>query len=167
MALFKNIIEYGTIFISIWTLVVITNEVLREFQKHRYRLNKFGKMLKFFYIQDRTQVLYPLLIACFFLDRWYVQLLTSLYLSFLIVWKWLQKSEPTEAYGNRLKRLFVMMVVIDTVTATVLHRYLPLPQLPVSVIILMMITPFMVLLGALILVPLEFLIKKGRLRKRD
>lgn len=163
MAWLKNTIEYGALFVSIWTLVVITNEVLREFQHHQYQLSKFLKILKYFYVQDRTQVLFPLTIAFFFLDRWYVQLIYTGYLGFLIVWKWLQKSEPTEPYTKRLMRLFSLMVVINTVVATLLHMFFPLPQLCSSLIILMLFAPFLVITGALLLVPWEWLFKKRKL----
>ncbi|MGD9605414.1 MAG: hypothetical protein AB7V00_04600 [Bacilli bacterium] len=162
-----NFIEYGTVFLSIWTLVVITNEVLREFQQHRYQLSKVLKVLKYFYVQDRTQLLFPLCIAIFFLDRWYVQLVFSGYLGFLIIWKWLQKSEPTEPYGGRLQRLFFLMIIIDTVIATLLHYYLPLSHIFASLTILMLFAPFFVFIGATLLLPWELMGKKWQLRKRD
>jgi hypothetical protein len=162
-----NAIEYVALFLSIWTLVVIINEVLREYQSHRYALKSFGKVLKYFYLQDRTQILYPLCLFFFFLDRWYVQIIFGAYLTFLIVWKWLQKSEPTEPYNGRLQRLFALMVVLETIAATLLHYAFSLPQLMSSIILLMFSAPFVVFIGALILWPWEGLIQKAKSPKRD
>lgn len=162
----KNTIEYGSLFLSVWVLVVITNEVLREYQNQGYALKKFYYVWKYFYVQDRTQLLFPLAVFFFYMDNWIVQLIYSGYLAFLILWKWLQKSEPTQAYGNRLTRLFAFMIVLDTVAATLLHLVWPLPQLMSSLIVLMMTAPILVFVAAMLLQPLEWMLMQTKSKKR-
>lgn len=160
MALFKNLIEYLSIGLSVLTLIFITADLLRFYQEKDYALSSLPKSFKFFYVQDRTQLLYPLLILAAFLDLWYVQLGYCAYLVMLLAWKWLQRSEPTTVFSPRLRRLLAMILLLETIGATVLHYLVALPQLMSSLAVMMVLTPLFVALGAVILYPLETLISK-------
>ncbi|HBP25613.1 MAG TPA: hypothetical protein DD618_01490 [Acholeplasmatales bacterium] len=160
MALIKNLIEYLSIGLSVLMLLFITADLLRFYQEKEYALASLPKSFKFFYVQDRTQLLYPLLILAAFLDLWYVQLGYCAYLVMLLAWKWLQRSEPTRMFSPRLKRLLAMIILLETVGATVLHFLVALPQLMSSMVAMMVLTPLWVALSAVMMFPLEMLIAK-------
>lgn len=160
MALIKNLIEYLSIGLSVLTLLFITADLLQFYQEKEYALGSLPKSFKFFYVQDRTQLLYPLLIMAAFLNLWYVQLVYCAYLVMLLAWKWLQRSEPTRVFSPRLKRLLAMILLLETIGATLLHYWIALPQLMSSLTVMMVLTPLWVALGAVMMYPFETLISK-------
>lgn len=166
MELLKNLIEYLSIGLSVLMLLFITTDSLRFYQEKEYALAALPQSFKFFYVQDRTQLLYPLLILAVFLDLWYVQLGYCVYLVLLMAWKWLQRSEPTRVFSSRLRRLLALIVLLETVGATLLHYWTALPQLMSSMVAMMVLTPLWVALGALLMYPLESLIAKTKTKNR-
>lgn len=169
METIENIIEYFALFMSALMLVLVTNKQLQIFQQSHYQFRSFPKNLKLYYLKDASNFWPPFIFFYFYLHFWYIQLAFGIYLGILIFIKLRRKSILKLNFTARIKRLYFILIVLDTLLVSFLAMWIQLPHLASGVVILLLAAPFTVYLGALLIQPLELLISRyylGRAKRK-
>lgn len=154
----KNIIEYFSLFMSAVMLVLITNKTLQIFQQSHYQYRSFQKSIKHYYLKDPSNFWPPYVFFFFYLHLWYIQLIFGIYLGVFIYFKIRRKSILKLKYTARIKRIFFLLIIVNTLIASILSWKVDLPHLGSAVAFLLLFTPFVVYFTALLIQPLESLI---------
>jgi hypothetical protein len=163
METFKNIIEYFSLFMTAVMLVLITNKTLQIFQQSHYQFRSFKKNIKHYYLKDPSNFWPPYIFFFFYLHLWYIQLIYGIYLGVLIFFKVRRKSILKLKFTARIKRIYFLLIITNTLIASVLSWQAKLPHLGSAVAFLFLITPFIVYFTALLIQPLEILISSMHL----
>lgn len=160
MDIIRNIIEYVSIAAGTVMLVKAVFSELNIYQQSHYHISGFRKIIRYYYLGDKTNFLYPLIILMFFLDKWYVQLLYSLYLSILLVLKFRHRDIVKLKITARIKRLCLVILIVKVVFGSALLYLIPLPQLMSAMACAILLSPFLVFLSGMICLPIELLISR-------
>lgn len=166
METFRNIIEYFALLMGAVMLVSLTNKQLQIFQQSQYRFRSFRKNLKVHYFLA-SHFWPPYIFFYFYLHLWYIQLIFGIYLGILLFLKLRRKAILKLKYTARIKRLYFVLIVVNTLLASFLAWQLPLPHLASGLILLLFDVPFVVYFSALLIQPLEGLILGIYLKKAD
>ncbi|NLD26325.1 MAG: hypothetical protein GX661_03085 [Acholeplasmataceae bacterium] len=158
METFKNIMEYFSIVMSVLIIIIQTNNQLRIYQQSQYRFSGFRKILPYFYTQNRSYLLLPLIAFCFYMQLWYIQMATGIYLLVLIMIKIKDKAIVKLKYTGRIRRLYFLMILVMTVFCTLVSILLPIPQLATTLLIAFFMLPFLLFVVSALALPGEWLI---------
>jgi UDP-N-acetylmuramoyl-tripeptide--D-alanyl-D-alanine ligase len=160
MDIIRNIIEYVSITVGTVMLVKTVFSELNIYQQSHYHISGFQKIVRYYYIGDKTNFLYPLIVFLFFLDKWYVQLLYILYLALLLVLKFRRRDIVKLKITARIKRLCFIILIVKVTFGSALLYLLPLPQLMSAMVCVILISPFLVFVSAMICLPIELMISR-------
>lgn len=160
MEVFKNIIEYLAIIMSAIILVYKTNFILKYYQQSHYHLSSFKRTTKYYYFGKWQYIIWGILLFIMFLDKWYVQLIYSLYLAFLLVVLLKKKDIIKLRQTARIYRNYFFVLVIGTIFSSVMLLVLELPELVASLAIIIFLLPLLVALSSVIVLPIEKFISK-------
>jgi UDP-N-acetylmuramoyl-tripeptide--D-alanyl-D-alanine ligase len=146
-------------------LIAITYKVLQIFQQSHYQLRSFKKIIKYYYLKDRTNIWPPFVFFIFYLHLWYIQLIFGIYLGVLIFFKIKKKNIQNLKFTFRIRRLCTVIIIFKTLLVSILSWKLPLPHISSALAIVFLVSPFDILLAALFIQPLESLISGIYIRK--
>jgi UDP-N-acetylmuramoyl-tripeptide--D-alanyl-D-alanine ligase len=150
--------EYFSIVMSFLIIIILTNNQLRIYQQSQYHFSGFRKILPYFYLQNRSYLLLPLIAFCFYMQLWYIQMATGIYLLILILIKMREKAIVKLKYTARIRRLYFLIILVMTVFGTLASVLLPIPQLATTILLALFLSPFLIFIAAAIAWPLELLI---------
>lgn len=154
---FKNIVEYISIVMASGVIVLTAYRIINIYQQSHYRLSDMVLMLKFHYVRCGW-LLMPLIIFVLF-GFWYIQLIYIVYAIFVLCLYAFDKPILPLKVTARIRRLLFTLLFTATISATLLHYYIALPQLTSSLAILHILLPFLIIICSFITAPLEHLIR--------
>lgn len=155
---FTMALEYIDIVLIVLTLVRLYNLNLKHYQQSHYHLSSFSKYFKYFYMRSHIFFIIPIAISIFFLNYWFVQLLSILYLGFLNYYYHRQKEIIKLKFTSRIIREYLVIIILDIVIGTLLLYHFEFVQLMSLMSLLIIIAPIIVLLASLVTLPVEALI---------
>ncbi|MCK9536166.1 MAG: UDP-N-acetylmuramoyl-tripeptide--D-alanyl-D-alanine ligase [Bacilli bacterium] len=159
MDTFKNATEYISIVFGAYLTVLAVLRLLNLLQQSHYHFSGFIPILRYYYYRFGL-FLIPFVIFIFLLGNWYVQIIYSLY-GGALVWYY-KKHKPIIELNvtPRIKRLLFTILIVTVSVGTLLHYFLPLPQLHSSLVIIYILLPLLIFLAAGINYPIEYSIAK-------
>lgn len=162
METLKNIIEYIAIITSITLLVKISFQTITYYQQSHYHLSSYKKIIKHFYVGNIINTLILLIVVfIWFLNYWFIQAVYILYLIMILFFKYRQNSIITLKVTFRIYRIGSLILMINTIIATLILFWFELKELIASIGILIVLSPFILLVCSLIMTPIEMLISKS------
>ncbi|MDD3382579.1 MAG: hypothetical protein PHT83_03660 [Bacilli bacterium] len=127
METLKLIINYFTIVMLVFVIVICLNQIIIFYQKKECSLKEYFKVFKEFYYLDKTNYfLLAVLLLSIFIEYWYIELLISIILVICVIFKRIYK---IDSFGLSFKNIwiylitFVLYSVLGTLISLVFEFY--------------------------------------------
>ena len=146
MEILRNILEYLSIVMGVLVLVRITNDILQIYQQAHYHLSGYKKIFKDYYKFKNKNYLFLAMIPLIFIsDKIYGMILFVLIGSLFLVLKKREKKIVKLKFTTRIIRLYIGILIVNSLLATLILVKFNLKELLSAIIILILFENILVI----------------------
>lgn len=159
MEILRNILEYLSIVMGVLVLVRITNDILQIYQQAHYHLSGYKKIFKDYYrfnkFKNKNYLFLAMIPLIFISDKIYGMILFVLIGSLFLVLKKREKKIVKLKFTTRIIRLYIGILIVNSLLATLILVKFNLKELLSAIIILILFENILVFISSCLMLPIE------------